>query len=84
MFCLNLPGRKYLAVILFSIDEEKDSMLYQNDSAVLNETTADVKQSEANDFLESRLEKKSDLTNDEVIQAKIDQIYISQICKFFF
>ena len=60
-------------MILFGIDEEKGPMLYKTDPAGyfcgFRATSAGVKQTEANNFLEKRMKKKSDLNFDEAIEV---------------
>lgn len=60
-------------MILFGIDAEKGPMLYKTDPAGyfcgFRATSAGVKQTEANNFLEKRLKKKSDFNFDEAIEV---------------
>ena len=60
-------------MILFGIDEEKGPMLYKTDPAGyfcgFRATSAGVKQTEANNFLEKRCKKKSDLNFEESIEV---------------
>jgi len=60
-------------MILFGMDAEKGPMLYKTDPAGyfsgFRATCAGVKQTEANNFLEKRFKKKSDLTYEEAIEV---------------
>lgn len=73
-------------MILFGMDEEKGPMLYKTDPAGyfcgFRATSAGVKQTEANNFLEKRLKKKSDLSFDEAIEVNVisnDSIEVSNV-----
>jgi 20S proteasome subunit alpha 1 len=62
-------------MILLGMDAEKGPMLYKTDPAGyfsgFRATSAGVKQTEANNFLEKRMKKKSDLNYEEAIEVRI-------------
>ncbi len=62
-------------MILFGMDEEKGPMLYKTDPAGyfcgFRATSAGVKQTEANNFLEKRIKKKSDLNFEESVEVRV-------------
>jgi 20S proteasome alpha/beta subunit len=62
-----------LGMIIFGMDEEKGPMLYKTDPAGyfcgFRATSAGVKQTEANNFLEKRIKKKMDLNYEEDIEV---------------
>ena len=65
----------YAGMILFGMDAEKGPMLYKTDPAGyfcgFRGTSAGVKQTEANNFLEKRLKKKMDLNYEEAIEVSV-------------
>ena len=74
-FCFESIG---LGMILFGMDEEKGPMLYKTDPAGyfcgFRATSAGVKQTEANNFLEKRIKKKADLNFDEAVELAISTL----------
>jgi 20S proteasome subunit alpha 1 len=64
-----------LGMIIFGMDEEKGPMLYKTDPAGyfcgFRATSAGVKQTEANNFLEKRIKKKSDFNFEEAVEVNI-------------
>lgn len=73
-------------MILLGMDEEKGPMLYKTDPAGyfcgFRATSAGVKQTEANNFLEKRFKKKTDLTYEEAIEVRL--ISNQSLLHFFF
>jgi 20S proteasome subunit alpha 1 len=74
-------------MILFGIDQEKGPMLYKTDPAGyfcgFRATSAGVKQTEANNFLEKRMKKKTDLNFDEAIEVNRSKNLITKSSFFF-
>jgi 20S proteasome subunit alpha 1 len=66
-------------MILFGMDAEKGPMLYKTDPAGyfsgFRATCAGVKQTEANNFLEKRMKKKTDLNFEEAVEVHIIDDY---------
>jgi hypothetical protein len=79
VICFNLSERKYLGIILFRINEESGPTSHKNYSAGyldrFHAVTANINQTEANNFFEKRIKEKSDLNYDEAIEVNITENY---------